>query len=145
MVFSASWSDLIEAVIPWTDLQAEAPVMEKEKNNEEIAVDSDTVDKSEPEAEEEEEEEEEEPELVDPKETIEEECKNSKTCSPAKHHFEECVERVTSGRGTKDEDCVEECGFLPFFCKIRTKDPTVFHLTHCASTCAAPKLWKVLK
>ncbi|RKF76523.1 Cytochrome b-c1 complex subunit 6 [Golovinomyces cichoracearum] len=127
MIFSASWSDLIEAVSPWTNLQAEAPVMEEEKNNEEIIVDSDTVDKSGPEAEEEEEEE--EPELVDPKETIEEECKNSKTCSPAKHHFEECVERVTSGKGTKDEDCVEE----------------FFHLTHCASTCAAPKLWKVLK
>lgn len=39
------------------------------------------------------------------------ECKNSKVCAPAKHHFDECVERVTnaSGEGEAGEDCVEEC------------------------------------
>ncbi|KAJ3554624.1 hypothetical protein NPX13_g10566 [Xylaria arbuscula] len=58
--------------------------------------------------EEEEEEEEEEPE--DPKEKLEEECKNSKQCAPAKHHFDECVERVTNASDDdgESEDCVEE-------------------------------------
>ncbi|OTB14460.1 hypothetical protein K445DRAFT_318857 [Daldinia sp. EC12] len=39
------------------------------------------------------------------------ECKNSKQCAPAKHHFDECVERVTnaSDDGEAKEDCVEEC------------------------------------
>lgn len=40
------------------------------------------------------------------------ECKNSKECSPAKHHFDECVERVTNGSNSdseEKEDCVEEC------------------------------------
>jgi len=78
-----------------------------------------------------EEEEEEEEELVDPKETFEEECKESKACAPVKHHFEECVERVTGNTNSKapHEDCVEE----------------FFHLAHCANQCAAPKLWAALK
>jgi Ubiquinol-cytochrome C reductase hinge protein len=43
------------------------------------------------------------------------ECKESKQCAPAKHHFDECVERVTGaeeGKADKKhphEDCVEEC------------------------------------
>ena len=41
------------------------------------------------------------------------ECKQSKQCAPAKHHFEECVERVQQQEGEGDgeakEDCVEEC------------------------------------
>ena len=44
------------------------------------------------------------------------ECKESKACSPAKHHFDECVERVTGADHGKpvdkkhpEEDCVEEC------------------------------------
>lgn len=44
------------------------------------------------------------------------ECKESKACAPAKHHFDECVERVTGADHGKpvdkkhpDEDCVEEC------------------------------------
>ncbi|KAI0441860.1 ubiquinol-cytochrome C reductase hinge protein-domain-containing protein [Xylaria telfairii] len=83
------------------------------------------------EAEEEPEEEEEEEELEDPKEKFEEECKNSKQCAPAKHHFDECVERVTNASDDEgeQEDCVEE----------------FFHLAHCATQCAAPKLWSVLK
>ncbi|KAF2089362.1 Non-heme 11 kDa protein of cytochrome bc1 complex [Saccharata proteae CBS 121410] len=81
--------------------------------------------------EEEEEEEEEEPEDIQPK--IEEECKESKQCAPAKHHYDECVERVTKKQeendGKSDEDCVEE----------------FFHLAHCATQCAAPKLFAALK
>jgi hypothetical protein len=43
------------------------------------------------------------------------ECKNSKQCSPAKHHFDECVERVTNqeSEGGAKEDCVEECTYKP--------------------------------
>lgn len=39
------------------------------------------------------------------------ECKNSALCAPAKHHFDECVERVQQQEGTDGpkEDCVEEC------------------------------------
>lgn len=39
-------------------------------------------------------------------------CKNSAQCAPAKHHYDECVERVTqqeSEEGGAKEDCVEEC------------------------------------
>jgi len=82
------------------------------------------------------EEEEDEEELVDPKEKFEEECKESKACAPAKHHFDECVERVTAADDGKPvekkhphEDCVEE----------------FFHLAHCANQCAAPKVWASLK
>lgn len=36
------------------------------------------------------------------------ECKESKQCAPAKHHYEECVERVNEGG---KEDCTEECKY----------------------------------
>lgn len=45
------------------------------------------------------------------------ECKESKACAPFKHHFDECVERVTGaevGQANKKgphEDCVEECKY----------------------------------
>jgi len=83
---------------------------------------------------EEEEEEEEEEEPVDPKTKLEEDCVRSSQCSGYKHHYDECVERVTAQhedpkhKGPK-EDCVEE----------------FFHLQHCATQCAAPKLFKMLK
>ncbi|KAF2003715.1 ubiquinol-cytochrome c reductase complex 17 kd protein-like protein [Amniculicola lignicola CBS 123094] len=79
-----------------------------------------------------EEEEEEEEESVDPKDTLEQECTESKECSPAKHHYDECVERVTGqieSDGKAKEDCIEE----------------FFHLAHCATQCAAPKLFAQLK
>ncbi|KAF2465488.1 Non-heme 11 kDa protein of cytochrome bc1 complex [Lindgomyces ingoldianus] len=78
------------------------------------------------------EEEEEEEETVDPKDTLEDECKESKQCAPMKHHYDECVERVTGqieNDGKASEDCVEE----------------FFHLAHCATQCAAPKLFAQLK
>ncbi|ERF76797.1 hypothetical protein EPUS_08982 [Endocarpon pusillum Z07020] len=86
------------------------------------------------EAEAEEEEEEEDDEPVDPKPKMEAECAKSAQCAPYKHHYDECVERVTAMhedpnyKGPK-EDCVEE----------------FFHLQHCATQCAAPKLFKALK
>ncbi|PWN92004.1 Non-heme 11 kDa protein of cytochrome bc1 complex [Acaromyces ingoldii] len=79
--------------------------------------------------EEEEEEEEEEDEPEDPQPAIYEECENSKECSPAKHHFLECQERVEAGKGFHEENCVEE----------------FFHLAHCASSCTAPRLFSKLK
>jgi len=84
---------------------------------------------------EEEEEEEEEEEPVDPKPVLEEECARSAQCAGYKHHFDACVERVTAQQENPDEhqgpkeDCVEE----------------FFHLQHCATACAAPKLFKQLK
>ncbi|KAI9292627.1 Non-heme 11 kDa protein of cytochrome bc1 complex [Neoconidiobolus thromboides FSU 785] len=72
----------------------------------------------------EEEEEEEEPE--DTKPALAEECGNSAKCTPAKHHFQECEERVANGA---KEDCVEE----------------FFHYMHCVDECLAPKLFETLK
>ncbi|EPE10677.1 ubiquionol cytochrome c reductase hinge protein [Ophiostoma piceae UAMH 11346] len=111
-------TDLLEAAAPWSVAEAEAAADEPAEE----AAEESTDDAEE----EEEEEEEEEDEIVDPKDVLEEECRNSKECAPAKHHFEECVERVENG---SKEDCVEE----------------FFHLTHCATACAAPKLWAKLK
>jgi len=42
-------------------------------------------------------------------------CANSAQCAPYKHHYDECVERVTRQEEEGDdfkgvkEDCVEEC------------------------------------
>ncbi|KAG8169739.1 hypothetical protein KVR01_000484 [Diaporthe batatas] len=148
MGFWDTIADLAESVAPWSVAEAEAPAAEDSKAEEAPAEDSkdeskeesSSEDKSEeaaedePEAEEEEEEEEEEEdddEPKDPKEELEEECKESKQCAPAKHHYDECVERVTSQEadGGAKEDCVEE----------------FFHLAHCATACAAPKLWSKLR
>ena len=145
------WDAFVEAVTPWSNAEAEAPPAE-EKQEEETATETkesaDTAtpepeekegesseekeeEPAEEEEEEEEEEEDEEEEIVDPKETLEEECKNAPQCAPAKHHYDHCVERVEQqeSEGGAKEDCVEE----------------FFHLAHCATACAAPKLWSKLK
>lgn len=81
-----------------------------------------------------------------------------------KHHFDECVERVTGADEEKPvdkkhatEDCVEECKCtLLLNCSYSRLHISlhmianinliiVFHLAHCATQCAAPKLWSVLK
>ncbi|CAG8972948.1 hypothetical protein HYALB_00001368 [Hymenoscyphus albidus] len=120
------FSDLMEAVTPWAEVEAEAPAKEEEEEGVKDSRDEESEDKEEEEVEEEEEEE----EMVDPKEKFEAECRESKGCSSYKHHFDECVERVTgkSDDGPK-EDCVEE----------------FFHLAHCANACAAPKVFAALK
>ncbi|ORY61205.1 uncharacterized protein BCR38DRAFT_29372 [Pseudomassariella vexata] len=99
-------TDLVEAATPWTTAEAEAPQPEEQESNDEPAEEEEGG-----EDEEEEEEEDDEEEIVDPKEKFEEECKESKQCAPAKHHFDECVERVTQQEedGGAKEDCVEEC------------------------------------
>ncbi|KAM0247054.1 hypothetical protein ACHAP5_004334 [Fusarium lateritium] len=126
-----AFTDIVEAVTPWSVVEAEAPAEDTQEENESKNDSKDEPEEEEEEDDEEEEDEDDEEELVDQKETLEEECKNSSQCSPAKHHFDECVERVQqqeSEDGAK-EDCVEE----------------FFHLAHCATACAAPKLWTQLK
>ncbi|KAI5821333.1 ubiquinol-cytochrome c reductase subunit 6 [Pyronema omphalodes] len=109
----------VHAEAPPAEPEAEEPAQEKEEEVEEAAP-------------EEEEEEEDEPE--DPMPALLEECEKTPACAPAKHHFDECVERVTAAaddenaKGPK-EDCVEE----------------FFHLMHCTTQCAAPKLFAKLK
>ncbi|KAL3423639.1 ubiquinol-cytochrome c reductase complex subunit [Phlyctema vagabunda] len=156
------FTDIVAAATPWSSADAEAvsggsgtdstparandkgegeaidesaPTPDKKDNDDDqvSGKEASGVDQDEAEDEEEEEEEEEE-ELEDPQEKITEECKESSACRPAKHHFDECVERVTAAQDDEDnkapnEDCVEE----------------FFHLAHCANQCAAPKLWAALK
>ncbi|KZF24859.1 Non-heme 11 kDa protein of cytochrome bc1 complex [Xylona heveae TC161] len=119
----------IYASLTFTEAYAEAPAEEpKEEPQAEEKAEEPEAEEPEPE----EEEEEEEPEDIQPK--LQEDCANSKQCAPAKHHYDECVERVTAAADDADnkapkEDCVEE----------------FFHLAHCATACAAPKLWANLK
>lgn len=46
------------------------------------------------------------------------ECAHSAVCAPYKHHYDECVERVTRQEEEGDdfkgpkEDCVEECKYI---------------------------------
>lgn len=133
MGFWEAIADLAESVAPWSVAEAEAPAEDSKAEDTPAEEDSkqEEASEEEPEEEEEEEEEEEDEEPKDPKDELEEACKESKQCAPAKHHYDECVERVTSQQdnGGAKEDCVEE----------------FFHLAHCATQCAAPKLWSVLK
>ncbi|KAJ2893874.1 ubiquinol-cytochrome C reductase hinge protein-domain-containing protein [Zalerion maritima] len=119
-----SITDLVEAVSPFSEVEADA-LSAQEPEAEETEEEEDEDDGNE------EEEEEEEEELEDPKEKFEAECRDSAKCAPVKNHFEECVERVQAqeAEGEAKEDCVEE----------------FFELAHCATKCAAPKLWSVLK
>ncbi|KAI0133593.1 hypothetical protein BJ170DRAFT_590613 [Xylariales sp. AK1849] len=128
MGFWDTVTDLVEAATPWSVAEAEAPAPEEKKKDD--SKDKSEESKDEPKDEskdeeeggeeeaegegegegEDEEEEEEEEEVTDPKEQLEEDCKNSKQCAPSKHHFDECVERVTKQEedGGAKEDCVEE-------------------------------------
>ncbi|KIH92347.1 ubiquinol-cytochrome c reductase subunit 6 [Sporothrix brasiliensis 5110] len=100
-------TDLIEAAAPWSVAEAEAAANDAEAEApEENDAKAEDEAEDEEDGEEEEEDEEDEDEVVDPKDQLEEDCRNSKECAPAKHHFEECVERVENG---SKEDCVEEC------------------------------------
>ncbi|KAK5626191.1 hypothetical protein RRF57_001906 [Xylaria bambusicola] len=109
-------NDLVEAATPWSTAEAEAPPAEDKESTENQDDSKDKAEEEVEEPEEEQEEEEEEEELEDPKEKFEEECRNSKQCAPAKHHFDECVERVTNASDDEGEkeDCVEECEYSPF-------------------------------
>jgi hypothetical protein len=72
------------------------------------------------------------------------ECANSKQCAPYKHHFDECVERVTEAQEHAGdnkgphEDCVEECKWssLPhpiFRSLIETTSNMILTMVHCSS------------
>ncbi|KZT03235.1 Non-heme 11 kDa protein of cytochrome bc1 complex [Laetiporus sulphureus 93-53] len=84
-------------------------------------------------AEEEEEEEEEEPEDIMP--ALREECENSARCVAATKHFQQCEERVNSGKGFEHEDCIEEL--------YVTEQHNC--MMHCVDDCVAPKLFAKLK
>ncbi|KAK9361219.1 ubiquinol-cytochrome C reductase hinge domain-containing protein [Lipomyces starkeyi] len=134
-------TEFFEAIVP--AVKAEEPEEDEESISEDgPAADEEAVEdtESENEVEEEEEEEndeeeeEEEPEDIMPK--IQTKCANSSLCHEYKHHFDECVERVTKASeepGYEDldykEDCVEE----------------FFHLSHCVNECTAPTLFRALK
>ncbi|KAJ5781432.1 uncharacterized protein N7518_009915 [Penicillium psychrosexuale] len=155
MGLSEFFSDVVSS-FGFTEAQAEAPAQDTEtettqeeptekeesastssESAEEAATEeepSEEAEEGEAEEEEEEEEEEEDEEPEDIKPKLEDECAHSAVCAPYKHHYDECVERVTRQEEDEDykgpkEDCVEE----------------FFHLTHCVTACAAPKLWKELK
>ena len=68
---------------------------------------------------------EEEIEIVDPREAIVEQCRESK-CHHDVEHLQSCSERVENG---SEENCIEE----------------FFHLMHCVDECQAPKLFSKLK
>jgi Ubiquinol-cytochrome C reductase hinge protein len=60
------------------------------------------------------------------------ECAHSAQCAPFKHHFDECVERVTRQEEDEDykgpkEDCVEECKSVRYVVAVRA-DKTVIHV-----------------
>ncbi|KAK9321974.1 ubiquinol-cytochrome C reductase hinge domain-containing protein [Lipomyces orientalis] len=125
-------AEFFEAIVP--SVKAEEPE-DSPVTDEEALEDAELENEVDEEADEEdEEEEEEEPEDIMPK--IQQKCANSSICHEYKHHFDECVERVTKAQeepGYEDleykEDCVEE----------------FFHLSHCVNECTAPTLFRALK
>ncbi|KAJ8101235.1 ubiquinol-cytochrome C reductase hinge domain-containing protein [Lipomyces tetrasporus] len=135
-------AEFFEAIVP--SVKAEEPEEEGPIDEEGPVADEETLADAEPEDEvdeeaeeaddDDEEEEDEEPEDIMPK--IQQKCANSSICHEYKHHFDECVERVTKAQeepGYEDleykEDCVEE----------------FFHLSHCVNDCTAPTLFRALK
>ncbi|KAG0248246.1 ubiquinol--cytochrome-c reductase subunit 6 [Mortierella polycephala] len=95
------------------------PAVYAEEEKEEVSIESVEV----VEAPAEEPEEEEEPEDIKP--AIEEACGETPTCTPLKHHLDECTRRVEEGA---HEDCVEE----------------LYHFMHCVNDCAVPKYFDKL-
>jgi ubiquinol-cytochrome c reductase subunit 6 len=134
MPLSSLFSDIYTS-LTISPVNAEAPPVEEHEGSSDLKAEEKRS--AEPEPKEEEsagggaETEEEEPEDV--MGAITEECSESKECKPAKHHYGECVERVTTAAESEakepTEDCVEE----------------FFHLMHCSAQCAAPKIWAKLK
>ncbi|CAK7894374.1 cytochrome b-c1 complex subunit 6, mitochondrial [[Candida] anglica] len=132
--------DLIEFALPvaYADEPKEDEVVEvsEETTPEAEEEEAEAEEEEEEEEEEEDEDEEDEDEIVDPMDTMREECQETAACKPYLHHMTECIERVTKeqeeeGYEHKEykEDCVEE----------------FFHLQHCINDCVAPKLFHKLK
>ncbi|GHJ85026.1 hypothetical protein NliqN6_1428 [Naganishia liquefaciens] len=123
------FSTVVGFFVPTAHCEEESPAPEDSHVGDAVAAVSEENNANEEQEEpaaEEEEEEEEEPEDIAP--AIQEECRNSKECAPALHHFQACSDKVNAGKGWQGEDCVEE----------------LFHLMHCVDACAAPKLFKRL-
>ncbi|PWW77293.1 Non-heme 11 kDa protein of cytochrome bc1 complex, partial [Tuber magnatum] len=142
MPLSSLFSD-IYASLTVSPAHAEAPPAEKQEGSPSDLKPEEEEKPAEPESKEvgpepeeaklvEEDAEAEEEEPVDALPAITEECSESNECKPAKHHYDECVERVTAAAESEAkgpaEDCVEE----------------FFHLMHCSTQCAAPKIWAKL-
>ncbi|WFD38916.1 ubiquinol--cytochrome-c reductase subunit 6 [Malassezia japonica] len=89
---------------------------EKEEADEEKADDeaekSEEADEEADEKEEDEDEDEDEDDDDDTMPAIYEECEKSSACGSVRHHFEECQERVTGGKGFPHEDCTEELAVI---------------------------------
>lgn len=114
----------------------ESESSEQETGDDEAEAEAEEEEDDEEEEDEDEDEDEDEEELVDPMDTLREECTKTETCKPYLHHFEECIERVQKEQEEEGyehkaykEDCVEE----------------YFHLQHCVNDCVAPKLFYKLK
>lgn len=119
---AALWSDLKESLLPVTAEAASDDAADAGADASDAGADA-------------EEEEEEEEELVDPLDQLREEYTEG-VCKPFKHHFDECVERVTEAMEDPDwknredkENCVEE----------------FFHYQHCLDSHIAPVLFSKLK
>lgn len=149
---AAAWSDFKETFYPTvayaeekeedTEEAPESDSAEEESKDEEPKDEEsedeesgDAEDEDEDEDDDEDDDDEDEDEIKDPLDTLRE--KYSETvCHSFKHHFDECVERVTHAQeqpGYEDleekEDCVEE----------------FFHLQHCLNDHIAPVLFNKLK
>ncbi|RPA74511.1 Non-heme 11 kDa protein of cytochrome bc1 complex [Ascobolus immersus RN42] len=121
MTLTTLFSDFVSAITFTNEVHAEEAAAEQQEEVEEVAEETP-----------EEEEEEEEDEPVDPMPRLMEECAETPKCAPYKHHYDECTARVTGAQEAGEEtneDCVEE----------------FFHLVHCTTQCAAPKLFAELK
>lgn len=118
----------------FTSLTEYLPTAHAEEASQVAPVSESTGSKGEEESEveeapkEDEEEDEEEPEDLAP--GIRDACAAAKPCSTFKHHFDECTERITSGKTEfAGENCVEE----------------LFHFMHCVDDCSAGKVFASLK
>lgn len=142
---AAAWSDFKETFYPTvayaeekeedTEEAPESDSAEEESKDEESEDEESGDAEDEDEDDDDEDDDEDEDEIKDPLDTLRE--KYSETvCHSFKHHFDECVERVTHAQeqpGYEDleekEDCVEE----------------FFHLQHCLNDHIAPVLFNKLK
>ncbi|CAG78649.1 ubiquinol-cytochrome C reductase hinge domain-containing protein [Yarrowia lipolytica] len=129
-------SEVAESLLPTVAFASE----EEKEQDEPVEVESDDDESEEKEDDDEEEDEDDDDdddddEVPDPAIALHEAAAEG-PCHDFKHHFDECVERVTKAQEAEDydhaeykEDCVEE----------------FFHLQHCINDNTADKLFRVLK
>lgn len=131
------WSDLKESLFPavaYAD-EDEGDEPEADDSEKEEGEDGDDEDDDEDEDDDDDDDDDDEDELKDPLDEYREKFTET-VCHSFKHHFDECVERVTKAQEEPDyedqehkEDCVEE----------------FFHLQHCLNEHIAPILFNKLK